>query len=224
MRVLLAEDDPMIGASIRQYLRNEGYAVDHLRDGRSVNEVLDSEHFDLLLLDLALPTRSGMEILQQLRSVGNAMPVIIVTARDRVDDRVAGLDFGADDYLVKPFSLRELAARIRCALRRSVGRSDADIELDGIRICTHTRRVSCHGEDVLLSAKEYAIVEALTRRPGTILSKAQIEERLYGWGDDVDSNTVAVHIHSIRQKLGQNFIHTLRGVGYFVPGSGKAEQ
>lgn len=217
MRLLLAEDDPMIGESIRLYLREEAYTVDHLLDGRVVNEILASEHFDLLLLDLGLPGRAGLDILKDLRDAGNPIPVIVITARDRVEDRVAGLDLGADDYLVKPFSLRELSARIRCALRHGAGRGAPDIELHGVRISAEDRRVTRHGEPVLLSAREYALVGALAQRPGAILSRAQLEERLYGWGDEVESNPVAVHIHAIRQKLGQDFIRNLRGVGYFIP-------
>ncbi len=217
MRVLLVEDDVMIGESIRTYLRDEGYAVDHLLDGQQVEAVLASQHFDLLLLDLALPGRTGLAILQELRAAGNELPVVVITARDTVEDRVTVLDLGADDYLVKPFSLLELAARLRCALRRSAGRGEPDIEICGVRICPDTRRVVRDGAPVMLSAKEYAIVEALAQRPGIILSRAQLEERLYGWGDEVDSNTVAVHIHAVRQKLGQDFIQTLRGVGYFIP-------
>lgn len=221
MRLLLVEDDAMIGQSILRYLRKEGYTVDHLVDGRCVVDVLGSEHFDLVLLDLNLPGRGGMEILARLRGAGAPIPVLVITARDRVEDRVAGLDLGADDYLVKPFSLQELAARIRCALRRgSAQRPAPDIEVAGLRIDPERHCVTGpggRGEAVVLSAKEYAIVEALARRPGAILSRAQLEERLYGWGDEVESNPVAVHIHAIRQKLGRDFIRNLRGVGYFIP-------
>ena len=218
MRLLLVEDDAMIGQSILRYLRNEGYTVDHLADGRCVADVLASEHFDLVLLDLNLPGRGGLEILTQLRAAGASIPVLVITARDRIEDRVAGLDLGADDYLVKPFSLQELAARIRCALRRaSTGRSAPDIEVAGLRIDPERHCVTGLGEPVVLSAREYAIVEALALRPGAILSRAQLEERLYGWGDEVESNPVAVHIHAIRQKLGRDFIRNLRGVGYFIP-------
>lgn len=218
MRLLLVEDDAMIGQSILRYLRKEGYTVDHLTDGRCVAQVLGSEHFDLLLLDLTLPGRDGLEILAQLRAAGASIPVLVLTARDRVEDKVAGLDLGADDYLVKPFSLQELAARIRCALRRgSTQRPAPDIEVAGLRISPERHCVSARGEAVMLSAREYAIVEALARRPGAILSRAQLEERLYGWGDEVESNPVAVHIHAIRQKLGRDFIRNLRGVGYFIP-------
>ena len=218
MRLLLVEDDAMIGQSILQYLRKEGYTVDHLADGRGVEDVLARVHFDLLLLDLNLPGRGGLDILKGLRGAGASIPVLVVTARDRVEDKVAGLDLGADDYLVKPFSLHELAARIRCALRRcGAQRGLADIEIAGLRIDPERHCVTGQGEPVLLSAREYAIVEALSHRPGAILSRAQLEERLYGWGDEVESNPVAVHIHAIRQKLGRDFIRNLRGVGYFIP-------
>lgn len=220
MRILLAEDDRMIGTSIRTSLQGEGYLVDILQDGRAVSEVVLSEHFDLLLLDLGLPHRSGLDILKDLRAAGNGIPVIVITARDGIEDRVTGLDLGADDYLVKPFSARELAARIRSALRRSCGRVEPEVEILGVRFNLHQRQIMKDGATVMLSAKEYAIVEALIQRPGVILSRAQLEERLYGWGEEVDSNAVLVHIHAVRQKLGADFIRTLRGVGYFVPKAG----
>lgn len=220
MRILLAEDDQMIGTSIRTSLQGEGYLVDMMQDGRAVSEVVLSEHFDLLLLDLGLPGRSGLDILKDVRAAGNGIPVIVITARDGIEDRVTGLDLGADDYLVKPFSARELAARIRSALRRSCGRVEPELDILGVRFNLHQRQIMKDGEPVLLSAKEYAVVEALIQRPGVILSRAQLEERLYGWGEEVDSNAVLVHIHAVRQKLGADFIRTLRGVGYFVPKPG----
>lgn len=220
MRILLAEDDQMIGTNIRTALQGEGYLVDMMQDGRAVSEVVLSEHFDLLLLDLGLPNRSGLDILKDLRAAGNGIPVIVITARDGIEDRVTGLDLGADDYLVKPFSARELMARIRSALRRSCGRVEPELNILGVRFNLHQRQIVKDGEPVILSAKEYAVVEALIQRPGVILSRAQLEERLYGWGEEVDSNAVLVHIHAVRQKLGTDFIRTLRGVGYFVPKPG----
>jgi DNA-binding response OmpR family regulator len=221
VRILLAEDDAMIATSIRTSLQAEGYVVDLVRDGRAVNDMVSSEHFDLLLLDLGLPGRSGLEILRAIRDGRRDIPVIIITARDALEDKVQGLDLGADDYLVKPFNARELSARIRSAVRRSCGRSEPDIQIRDVSINPGTRKVLKNGEAVMLSAKEYAVVEALIQRPGQMLSRAQLEERIYGWGGEVDSNAVLVHIHQIRQKLGHDFIQTLRGVGYYIPGPGR---
>lgn len=217
MRILLVEDDAMIGESIRTSLRNEGYVVDWIRDGRTVMPSLSTEHFDLVLLDIGLPGKSGLDILRDLRAKKKATPVIIITARDAVEDRITGLDSGADDYLVKPFDFEELAARIRAALRRSSGRAEPDIEILGVRLSPESRQVTRGSEPVLLSAREYSIVEALMLRPGAILSRAQLEERMYGWGEEIESNAIEVHIHAIRRKLGAEFIRNLRGVGYFVP-------
>lgn len=223
MRILIAEDDAMIGASIRTSLQGDGFVVDLVQNGRAVNEMVSSEHFDLLLLDLGLPGCSGLDILRAIRGSKQDIPVIIITARDGMDDKIAGLDLGADDYLVKPFNTKELSARIRCALRRSCGRSEPEIEIRDIRVNPNTRQVLKDGQTILLSAKEYAIVEALIQRPGLMLSRAQLEERIYGWGEEVDSNALLVHIHAIRQKLGHDFIQTLRGVGYCIP-SGNRRQ
>lgn len=217
MRILLVEDDAMIGESLRTSLRNEGYVVDWSRDGRMVVTALSTEHFDLVLLDLGLPGRSGIDVLNDLRASKMAIPVIIITARDAIDDRIKGLDAGADDYLVKPFDFNELSARIRSALRRSTGRAEPEIEILGVRLSPESRQLSRDGEPVPLSAREYAIVEALMGRPGAILSRAQLEERMYGWGDEIESNAIEVHIHAIRRKLGAEFIRNVRGVGYFVP-------
>ena len=217
MRILVAEDDAMISASICTSLQSDGFVVDLVNNGRAVNDMVSSEHFDLLLLDLGLPERNGLEILREIRDGKRAIPVIIITARDSVDDKVHGLDLGADDYLVKPVSAKELSARIRCTLRRSCGRAEPEIEIQDVKFNPNTRQVMKNGEPVALSAKECAVVEALIQRPGVMLSRAQLEERIYGWGEEVDSNAVLVHIHAIRQKLGHDFIQTLRGVGYCIP-------
>jgi len=217
MRILLAEDDKMIGESVRLSLQREGYVVDWARDGRMVETALATEHFDLMLLDLGLPGKDGLAVLRGLRQQKKTIPVIVVTARDAVEDRIKGLDAGADDYIVKPFDMDELAARIRSALRRSSGRAEPEVEIMGIRINPESRQVVRDGNPVMLSAREYAIVEALMLRPGAILSRAQLEERMYGWGEEIESNTVDVHIHGIRRKLGSDFIQNVRGVGYFVP-------
>jgi two-component system OmpR family response regulator/two-component system response regulator QseB len=216
MRILLVEDDRMIGESIRAALRQDGSAVDWVRDGRSAEGTLATERFDLVLLDLGLPQRDGLEILRALRSRHDQTPVIVLTARDALPDRVAGLDAGADDYLVKPFELEELAARIRAVTRRRSGRAEPAIEIGDIRLDPSMRQVTRGGEAVVLSAREYAVLEALMARPGAILSRAQLEDRLYGWGDAVESNAVSVYIHQLRRKLGSDFIRNVRGVGYYI--------
>lgn len=216
MRILLVEDDPMIGDSVRASLRQDGYVVDWVRDGRAAETAFTTEHFDLALLDLGLPGKGGIDVLKSWRRQ-KSTPVIVITARDGVEDRIKGLDAGADDYMVKPFDLDELAARIRSALRRSAGQAEPGVEVLGVRIDTRTRTVTRDGRPVQLSAREYAIVEALMLRPGAILSRAQLEERMYGWGEEVESNAVEVHIHGVRRKLGADFIRNVRGVGWFIP-------
>lgn len=216
MRLLLVEDDPMIGEAIRAGLRREGFTVDWVRDGGSAGQALDTEPFELLLLDLGLPGGDGLQLLETLRGRGSALPVLIITARDAVADRVAGLDAGADDYLVKPFALEELAARIRALLRRKSGRPEPRLEHLGVALDPATHRVTRDGADVALSPREFALLELLLERPGAILSRGQLEERLYGWGEEVESNAVEVHIHGLRRKLGAQFILTVRGVGYRV--------
>jgi DNA-binding response OmpR family regulator len=217
MRLLLAEDDQMIGAAVRDVLLQDGYVVDWLRDGQRADAALATGQYDLALLDLGLPGKDGLAILRSLRSRRQAIPVIVITARDAVESRIAGLDAGADDYIVKPFDLDELAARIRSALRRSAGRAEPDLALGDVSVNLTQRTVLRGGHAVTLSAREYAIVEALALRPGAILSRGQLEQRMYGWGEEVDSNAVEVHIHAIRKKLGADFIRNVRGVGYYVP-------
>jgi DNA-binding response OmpR family regulator len=216
MRILLAEDDQMIGAAVRDALMQDGYVTDWLRDGQRADAALAAGQYDLVLLDLGLPGKDGLEILRSLRMRRQAMPVIVITARDAVESRIAGLDAGADDYIVKPFDLDELAARIRSALRRSAGRPEPDLALGDVSINLARRAVLHGGKPVTLSAREYAIVEALALRPGAILSRGQLEQRMYGWGEEVESNAVEVHIHAIRKKLGADFIRNVRGVGYFI--------
>jgi DNA-binding response OmpR family regulator len=217
MRILLIEDDRMIGESVRTALRQDGYAVDWVRDARAADSALATEQFALALLDLGLPGEDGITPLRRLRARRDATPVIVVTARDAVEDRICGLDAGADDYLVKPFDLDELAARMRSALRRASGRAEPQIVLGDVRINPATREITRGGDPVVLSAREYGIVEALLLRPGAILSRAQIEDRMYGWGEEIESNAVEVYIHGIRKKLGADFIQNVRGVGYFIP-------
>lgn len=221
MRLLLVEDDRMIGDGVRTALRQDGHAVDWVRDGRAATEALRSERFDLVLLDLGLPTidgqpRDGIDVLRALRARHDTTPVIVLTARDAIEDRVAGLDAGADDYLIKPFELNELGARMRAVLRRHGGRADTAIECDGVRLDPATKQVTLHGAPVVLSAREIAMLEALMQRPGAILSRAQLEDRLYGWGDEIESNAISVYIHQLRRKLGAEFIKNVRGVGYYV--------
>ena len=216
MRFLLVEDDRMIGDSLRAALRMEGHAVDWVRDAEAADATLASERFDLLLLDLGLPRGNGLDVLRAMRSRGDATPVIVLTARDGPGDRVAGLDAGADDYLVKPFELDELGARIRAVLRRQAGRAMPLLSHGGVSLDPATRQVFRDGQPVLLSAREYAVLELLMQRPGAVLSRAQIEDRLYGWGEEIESNAVSVYVHQLRRKLGSDFIRNMRGVGYFL--------
>jgi two-component system response regulator QseB len=219
LRVLLAEDDPMIGASIRSGLRQDGFAVDWVEDGRAADEALMQGVHDALVLDLGLPKRTGLEVLGMMRRRGDARPVLVLTARDAVADRVAGLDAGADDYLVKPFDLDELSARLRALLRRGSGRAAPVLEAGAVALDPATREVRLNGEAVAVSPREFAVLEALLARPGVILSRTQLEEKLYGWSDSVESNAVEVHIHALRKKLGAELIRNVRGVGWMVPRS-----
>jgi two-component system response regulator QseB len=217
MRVLVVEDDRMIAKGLHTALKQDGYAVDGVSDGRSAAAALRSSRFDVVLLDLGLPERDGLEVLRELRSRGDATPVIILTARDDVQSRIQGLDAGADDYIVKPFDLDEVAARMRSVLRRAAGRGDPCIRHRGITLDPVSRAVERDGVPVVLSAHEFAVLEALLQRPGTVLSRAQLEDRLYGWSEGIESNAVEVYVHGLRRKLGNDAIRTLRGVGYFVP-------
>ena len=220
MRLLLVEDDRMIGDSLRQALRLEGHAVAWVYDAQAADGTLASERFDLVLLDIGLPKSdkygSGLDVLRSLRARSDGTPVIVLTARDALEDRVAGLDAGADDYLVKPFELEELTARMRAVLRRHAGRTESRLEHEGVALDPATHQVTKDGEPVLLSAREFALLEALMQRPGAMLSRAQLEDRLYGWGEEVESNAVSVYVHQLRKKLGADFIQNMRGVGYFL--------
>jgi two-component system, OmpR family, response regulator QseB len=217
MRVLVVEDDRMIAKGLHTALKQDGYAVDGVSDGASAAAALRSSRFDLVLLDLGLPERDGLDVLRELRSRGDATPVIIVTARDDVHNRIQGLDAGADDYIVKPFDLDEVAARMRSVLRRAAGRGDPYIRHRGISLDPVSHAVERDGEPVVLSAHEFAVLEALMQRPGAVLSRAQLEDRLYGWSEGIESNAIEVYVHGLRRKLGNDAIRTLRGVGYFVP-------
>ena len=206
----------MIGDSVLQGLRQDGFVVDWVRDGKAAELAVLNEVYDLMLLDLGLPRKEGLDVLKGVRAKGNAIPVMILTARDAVADRVKGLDAGADDYLVKPFDLDELSARIRALLRRRSGRAEPLIQVGRLSLNPATREVTLDGQPVALSAREYALLAALIDRPGAVLSREQLEEMIYGWDREVGSNTVEVHIHSLRRKLGQDFIKNVRGVGYMV--------
>jgi len=218
MRILLVEDDPMIGKTLQTALQQDQYTVDWVKDGAAGKLALDTAEgaYSLVLLDLGLPRKSGLELLKEIRRAGNKVRVLVVTARDAVADRVAGLDAGADDYLVKPFSLDELGARMRALLRRDIAREDNVLRNGDIALDPAARTVTRGGVLVELSAREFALLAALLERPGNALSKSQLEERLYGWGEEVESNTVEVHVHNLRKKLGADAIRTIRGVGYVI--------
>lgn len=216
MRILLVEDDPMIGESLEEGLRGERYAVDWVRDGPGAELSLASHDYDAVLLDLGLPRKQGLEVLAAYRKRGGAAPVLIITARDATPDRVAGLDAGADDYLVKPFDLDELYARLRALLRRGAGRTSPELSFGGVTLNPATHEAAREGRPLSLSAREFALLQALMDRPGEVVSRAALEEKLYGWNEEVESNTVEVHIHSLRRKLGTEFIKNVRGVGYKV--------
>ncbi len=217
MRLLLVEDDAMIGEVVLETLRNEGFAVDWVRDGAMADTALLTQSYDLVVLDLGLPKKDGLEVLKSLRGRKQRMPVLIVTARDAVEQRIAGLDAGADDYVLKPYDIDELLARIRAQLRRASGRAEPIYEYGNVAINPATKEVTVSGEPVLLSSREWAVLEPLLARPGLILSRAQLEEKLYSWKDDVASNAIEVYIHGLRRKLGAKLIQNVRGVGYLVP-------
>jgi two-component system response regulator QseB len=216
MRLLLVEDDSILGDGIRTGLAQEGYAVDWVTDGYLAGHALQSEHYDLLLLDLGLPRRSGLDVLKELRVRGDKLPVLILTARDTVHDRVVGLDSGGDDYLVKPFALDELCARVRALLRRASERGTPMIHHGLITLDPAARKVSRDGVTVELSAREFALLQTLLENVGRVLSRARIEQSLYAWGEEIESNAVEVHIHHLRKKLGSSLIRTIRGVGYVI--------
>jgi two-component system response regulator QseB len=217
MRVLLVEDDEMIGTSLRAGLRQDGFTIDWVQSAETAQDALATTSYDMMLLDLGLPGRSGLEFLESLRRNKMHLPVLIVTARDAVADRVAGLNAGADDYLIKPFDISELVARMHALQRRLAGRSDSMIEFGDVVINPAERSVARAGRPVALSAREYALLMALAERPGAVLSRAQLEDKLYGWGDEIGSNTIEVYIHALRKKLGADLIRNVRGVGYTVP-------
>lgn len=217
MRLLLVEDDPMIGEAVQDLLRAEHYAVDWARDGDAADTALRTQTYDLVLLDIGLPRRDGLTVLRDLRTRKDRTPVVVATARDAVAQRIEGLDAGADDYVLKPYDLDELLARIRALLRRAAGRAEPVYEHKGVCINPATREATVHGVPVVLSAREWAVLEPLIARPGMVLSRQQLEDKLYGWGDEVSSNAVEVYVHGLRKKLGAEVLLNVRGVGYLVP-------
>ncbi|MET4296136.1 two-component system OmpR family response regulator [Bradyrhizobium sp. LB8.2] len=216
MRVLLIEDDRMIGTAMQQALKDAAYAVDWITDGETAIHAAENEAYGLALLDLGLPKADGRKVLRRLRTLGRKLPVIIVTARDGVDDRIDGLDLGADDYLVKPFEIRELLARMRAVLRREGGGSPPLLSNGKLSLDPATREASFFGESALLTAREYSLLQALLARPGTVLSRSELERQIYGWNEEVESNAIEYLIHTIRKKLGVTAIRNLRGVGWMV--------
>ncbi|MDD1977547.1 MULTISPECIES: response regulator [Pseudomonas] len=216
MRLLLIEDDIALGEGIHQALGREGYTVDWLKDGSSALHAMLSETFDLAVLDLGLPRMDGLEVLRRLRASGAKLPVLILTARDATEDRIAGLDAGADDYLIKPFDLAELKARLRALLRRSAGRAQMVIEHAGISLNPGTQQVSYRGLPVALTPKEYQLLHELLSPPGRVMTRDHLTQLLYGWNEEAESNTLEVHIHHLRKKFSTDLIRTVRGVGYLV--------
>ena len=216
MRILLIEDDQMIGEAVSIALKDAAYAVDWVKDGMAASSVLEHGEHQAVLLDLGLPKRDGLEVLRRLRQKGNLVPVIVITARDGVDDRIKGLDFGADDYLVKPFEVSELLARLRAIIRRHGGQAAPLLSNGKVTLDQATREAHCGDAVELLSAREFALLHALLLRPGAILTRAELEERIYGWNEEVESNAVDFLIHGVRKKLGADIIKNVRGAGWMV--------
>lgn len=217
MRVLVIEDDALLGDAIQAGLRQAGYAVDWMQDGVAADQALSTEPYAAVVLDLGLPRLSGLEVLRRLRSRNMSMPVLILTAMDTVDARIKGLDEGADDYLIKPFDMGELAARLRALVRRTGGKAASVLRTAGVELESASHRVHYQNQQVELPSKEFAVLHALMLNAGKVLSRAQLEEQLYAWGEEVESNAVEVHIHHLRRKLFPGLIATIRGVGYLIP-------
>ncbi|MER2555505.1 MAG: response regulator [Thauera sp.] len=216
MRILLVEDDAALGEGIRVALKPEGYTVDWVQDGASALHALTHEDFGLAVLDLGLPRMDGLQVLQRLRAASNPVPVLVLTARDATSDRIAGLDAGADDYLVKPFDVDELKARIRALLRRSFNRAQPALEYREVSLDPVNQQVSYRGQPVVLQRKEFLLLHELLTQPGRVLTRDRLQQALYGWGEEAESNTLEVHIHHLRRKLFPELIRTVRGVGYLV--------
>lgn len=216
MRILLVEDDELLGDGLRNGLVQYGYAVDWLKDGLSADQALKTETFELVVLDLGLPKMSGITVLQNLRGRGLTMPVLILTAHESIEDRIKGLDSGADDYLTKPFDLDELCARLRALQRRFSARAEPLLNYENISLDPASHTVTLNGEFVNVSRREFALLQKLLENAGRVLSREHLTQSLYGWGEDVDSNALEVHIHNLRKKFGQDFIRTIRGIGYMI--------
>ncbi|MBI5006941.1 MAG: response regulator [Nitrosomonadales bacterium] len=216
MRVLVVEDDALLGDALQAGLKQSGYAVDWMKDGVSADQALGTESYAAVVLDLGLPRLSGLDVLRRLRSRNSSLPVLILTARDTVNDRIKGLDAGADDYLLKPFDMGELAARLRALIRRASGKTDLLLQASGVKLDPAAHRVHYLDASVDLSPKEFAVLHALMLNAGKVMSRAQLEEQLYAWGEEVESNAVEVHIHHLRRKLFPELIETIRGVGYLI--------
>lgn len=216
MRILLVEDDELLGDGLRTGLIQYGYAVDWLKDGISADQALKTETFDLVVLDLGIPKLSGINVLQNLRGRGTTIPVLILTARESTEDRVKGLDCGADDYLTKPFDLDELCARLRALQRRYSARAEPVLTHDNISLDPASHSVTMNNETISVSRREFALLQKLLENSGRVISREHLTQSLYGWGEDVDSNALEVHIHNLRKKFGQDFIRTIRGIGYMI--------
>ncbi len=220
MRVLLVEDDQMLGSAVVQALHDASYAVDWVSDGVKASSVLERHDFELILLDLGLPNRDGLHVLRRLRASGDATPVLVITARDTVDERIEGLDIGADDYLGKPFAVGELLARLRALMRRNAGAATSMLTNGVVTLELASKLAFVEGIERSLSNREFALLQALMLRPGAVLSRSQLEQTIYGWGEEVESNAVDVIIHGLRRKLGSDRIRNVRGLGWMVERSG----
>jgi len=217
MRILLAEDDPLLGDGLRAGLRQQGFQVDWVRDGQAAARELRAEPYAAAVLDLGLPLKDGLEVLAETRRGGLTLPILVLTARDAVPDRIRGLDIGADDYVVKPVDLHELAARLRALVRRAHGKPQECLSAQDITLDPASRTVRQDGVEVVLPNREFDLLQALMLGAGRVLTREQLEQRLYSWGREIDSNAIEVHIHHLRRKLGADVIRTVRGVGYMVP-------
>lgn len=217
MRVLVVEDNALLGDGIQAGLRQRGFAADWVQDGVAANLALDSEAYAAIVLDLGLPRRSGMEVLKQMRLAGNKTPVLILTARDRIEDKVSGLDAGADDYLVKPFDLDELSARLRALIRRGGGFAGSTLTVGALTLEPASRTVRYRNERKELSAREFDLLHVLVINAGRVMTREQLASSLYAWGDEIESNAIDVHLHHLRRKLSPEIVQTLRGIGYMMP-------
>jgi DNA-binding response OmpR family regulator len=216
MRILLAEDDPLLGDGLRAGLKQLGFQVDWVRDGRAAERELRAQPYAAAVLDLGLPLQDGMDVLAAVRAAGVPVPVLVLTARDAVPDRIRGLDLGADDYVVKPVDLHELAARLRALVRRAHGQPQECLSAQDVVLDPAAHTVRKAGEPVALSSREFDLLHALMLNPGRVLSREQLEQRVYGWGQEVESNAVEVHVHHLRRKLGSSLVQTVRGIGYML--------